>query len=95
MSNIDAKTVMNVAKLARLKIDASEAEKQAKELSSLFNWIEQLSEVDTSHINLDNTGLPPLRLRDDVVSDGGITEEVLANAPQKMLDCFVVPKVVE
>jgi aspartyl-tRNA(Asn)/glutamyl-tRNA(Gln) amidotransferase subunit C len=36
-----------------------------------------------------------LRLREDVVTDGGITEQVLANAPDRAGDFYAVPKVVE
>jgi aspartyl-tRNA(Asn)/glutamyl-tRNA(Gln) amidotransferase subunit C len=37
-------------------------------------------------------GLP---MRDDVVTDGGIAEDVLANAPLTEDGFFVVPKVIE
>jgi aspartyl-tRNA(Asn)/glutamyl-tRNA(Gln) amidotransferase subunit C len=38
----------------------------------------------------------PLRLRDDVVTDGNKVAEVLSNAPKASADgFFVVPKVVE
>ena len=33
--------------------------------------------------------------RDDVVDDGGITEDILANAPERDNGFFVVPRVVE
>jgi aspartyl-tRNA(Asn)/glutamyl-tRNA(Gln) amidotransferase subunit C len=33
--------------------------------------------------------------REDVVSDGGIQEKVLKNAPQSDYGCFVVPKVID
>ena len=36
-----------------------------------------------------------LRLREDVVNDGGQQQKVLANAPEAMEGFFVVPKVVE
>ena len=37
----------------------------------------------------------PLRLRDDVVTDGGDPAKVLGNAPKSADGFFVVPKVVE
>ena len=37
----------------------------------------------------------PLRLRDDVVTDGGDVEAVLSNAPKSADGFYVVPKVVE
>ena len=36
-----------------------------------------------------------LRLREDVVTDGGIRDEVLANAPDARAGFFAVPKVIE
>jgi aspartyl-tRNA(Asn)/glutamyl-tRNA(Gln) amidotransferase subunit C len=36
-----------------------------------------------------------LKQRADVVSDGDIAEDILANAPARDDDFFVVPKVVE
>ena len=40
-------------------------------------------------------GAVALPLRDDVVTDGGIPDKVLANAPDRMGEYFGVPKVVE
>ena len=34
-------------------------------------------------------------LREDVVNDGNVRDDVLANAPEAMEGFFVVPKVVE
>jgi aspartyl-tRNA(Asn)/glutamyl-tRNA(Gln) amidotransferase subunit C len=36
-----------------------------------------------------------LRLRDDVVTEGDIRDQVLANAPQAEHGFFAVPKVIE
>lgn len=36
-----------------------------------------------------------LRLRADVVDDGGVRDKVLANAPQAEHGFFAVPKVIE
>ncbi len=37
----------------------------------------------------------PLRERADEITDGGIRDEILANAPEEMDGYFLVPKVVE
>jgi aspartyl-tRNA(Asn)/glutamyl-tRNA(Gln) amidotransferase subunit C len=50
-----------------------------------------------------STGVEPLsggaqmamRLREDVVTDGGYAEKILANAPDRAGEFFAVPKVVE
>jgi aspartyl-tRNA(Asn)/glutamyl-tRNA(Gln) amidotransferase subunit C len=93
---IDAATVRKVAKLARLAEPEERLEPLARELSAILSWIEQLGEVDTEGVEPMTTsvamGLP---MRDDVVTDGGDPAKVLANAPKRAGDFFVVPKVVE
>lgn len=95
--SLDPATVRRIARLARIRLDDGEAERIGAELSSILGWIEQLNEVDVA-------GVPPMpggshgvtpRLRADRVTDGGITEALLANAPEREGAFFTVPKVVE
>lgn len=94
--SIDSNTVRRVAMLARIKTTDAEAETLAVELGNILKMIEQLNEVDT-------TGIEPMTsviemeapLRDDAVTDGGIPEKILRNAPEQTAGFFVVPKVVE
>jgi aspartyl-tRNA(Asn)/glutamyl-tRNA(Gln) amidotransferase subunit C len=93
---IDAATVRKVARLARIAEPEEKLEPLAKELSGILNWIEQLNEVDTSGVEPMTTAVHAhLPMREDVVTDGGDPERVLANAPKRAGDFFVVPKVVE
>ncbi len=94
--SVDAATVKKIASLARIAITDEEVAKIAPELDNILGWIEQLGEVDTKSVEpmtavIANT----LRLRDDVVTDGGVRDEVLANAPQAEHGFFTVPKVIE
>jgi aspartyl-tRNA(Asn)/glutamyl-tRNA(Gln) amidotransferase subunit C len=94
--SVDTATVKKVASLARIAISDSDAERLAPELNNILGWIEQLGEVDTSSVEPMTAVIPnQLRLRDDVVTDGGIREDVLANAPQAEHGFFTVPKVIE
>ncbi len=94
--SIDAKTVCRVAKLARIRLDDTEVEKAAGQLTRIFDWIEQLQEVDTEGVpEMTGVGEYTLRMRDDVVTDGNIQEDILSNAPKSEFGCFVVPKMVE
>ena len=94
--SLDSATVARIAKLARISLPEDERAPMAAELSSILKWIEQLNAVDT-------TGVAPMtsvvghapHQRDDVVTDGGRREEVLANAPESTDGYFVVPRVVE
>ncbi|HEX3699929.1 MAG TPA: Asp-tRNA(Asn)/Glu-tRNA(Gln) amidotransferase subunit GatC [Phenylobacterium sp.] len=93
---IDAATVRKVARLARIAEPEDRLEPLAKELSGILDWIEQLNEVDTSDVEPMTTAIhTPLPMREDVVTEGGDPERVLANAPKRAGDFFVAPKVIE
>jgi aspartyl-tRNA(Asn)/glutamyl-tRNA(Gln) amidotransferase subunit C len=94
--SIDISTVKKVASLARIAITDEQAATLAPELGNILGWIEQLGEVDTSAVQPMTAVIPNiLRLRDDVVTDGGVREQVLANAPAAEHGFFAVPKVIE
>jgi aspartyl-tRNA(Asn)/glutamyl-tRNA(Gln) amidotransferase subunit C len=93
---IDAATVRKVARLARIAEPEARIEPLARELTGIMNWIEQLAEVDIEGVEpMTSAVSQPAPLRDDVVTEGGDPERVLANAPRRAGDFFVVPKVVE
>jgi len=94
--SVDTATVKKVASLARIAISDADAERLAPELNNILGWIEQLGEVDTSAVEPMTAVIPNrLRLREDVVTEGGQRDAVLANAPQGEHGFFTVPKVVE
>ncbi len=93
---VDDTTVKRIARLARIRISDEEASGLKKELSGILQWVEQLSEVDTADVEPMTRVVPiDLKQRKDVVNDGGISEEITANAPLSEGTFFVVPKVVE
>jgi len=94
--SLDEATVARIASLARIAVPQTELAPLAGELSHILGWIEQLGEVDTDDVAL-MTSVVAMRLawRDDRVTDGGKAEAILANAPARQGDYFVVPKVVE
>ncbi len=93
---VDRATVRRIAMLARIDVPDGDLEKLAGELSNILGWVEQLGEVDTEGVEPMTSVVPmTLRRRDDVVTDGGIADDVLANAPERRDDFFAVPKVVE
>ncbi len=94
--SIDKAVISKIAKLSRIKLKNGEDEKIAGELSGIFDWIEQLQEVDTKNISpMAGVGDYTLRSRADIINDGNIKDDVLANAPTSEFDCYVVPKVVD
>ena len=93
---IDAATVRKVAHLARIKTPEDRLEPLAQQLNGIMAWIDQLNEVDVEGVEpMTSNVAQPLRLREDVVTDGGKIDAVLSNAPKSADGFFVVPKVVE
>ena len=94
--SLDPATVRRIAKLARIRLEDEEVAQLQNELNGILGWIEQLNEVDVEGIEpLTGVAQMTLRMREDVVTDGGIPDRVLANAPERKGDFFSVPKVVE
>ena len=94
--SIDTNTARKVAKLARIRVEEAALPALAGELSGILAFMEQLSEVDVTGVE-PMTSVTPMRLprRADVVTDGGIQDLVLKNAPDAREGFFAVPKVVE
>lgn len=99
MSNnitIDDKLVADLSRLAKLKFDASKAEKMKGDLDKIIGFVDKLSELDTA-------GIEPLIylseevnvLRTDEIKHEVSQENVLKNEPQKDSDYFKVPTVLK
>jgi aspartyl-tRNA(Asn)/glutamyl-tRNA(Gln) amidotransferase subunit C len=94
--SLDTATVRRIASLARIRLEEEEVGRMQAELNGILGWIEQLQAVDTEGVEpMAGGGAVSLRMREDAVTDGGIPEQVLANAPDRMGEYFGVPKVVE
>src|SRR3546814_16322944 len=82
--SVDTATVKRIASLARIAITDAEAERLAPELGNILGWSEQLGEVDTAAVEPMTAVIPNhLRLRDDVITDGGVRDAVLAHRPEE------------
>jgi aspartyl-tRNA(Asn)/glutamyl-tRNA(Gln) amidotransferase subunit C len=93
---VSSEQVRHIAKLARIAMSEEELARLEPELNNILGWIEQLAEVDTDGVEpLTAVIDQKLRLRDDIVNDGNIRDEVLANAPDAQHGFFAVPKVIE
>ena len=89
---IDREQVLHVARLARLRLTAEEAEQVQAELSSILKHVDKLAEIDiegvepTSHVvPLENV------LRDDVPRPSLDREVALEMAPDPYEGAFRVP----
>jgi len=95
--SLDTDTVRRVASLARIRLEQEELVRLQGELNGILGWIEQLQAVDTEGVEpLAGGTQTTLRMREDAVTDGGIRDRILANAPDPEAGAyFGVPKVVE
>ena len=94
--SLDPATVRRIARLARIRLDEAEIPRMQTDLNGILGWIEMLNEVNVDGVvPLAGATQMALRLRPDTVTDGGIADDILANAPDRAENFFAVPKVVE
>ena len=94
--SIDKNKIKHISKLARISLDSKKSDSLAKDLTSIFKFIEQLNELKTDKVEpLSSILDTPLRSREDKVNDGKIREKILKNSPKQNDEFFVVPKVIE
>jgi aspartyl-tRNA(Asn)/glutamyl-tRNA(Gln) amidotransferase subunit C len=93
---VDADTVRRVAHLARIAVAEDEVEHLQRELNAILAFVEQLAEVDVEGVEPMTSVAPmAMKMRKDEVTDGGIADAIMANAPAREDHFFLVPKVVE
>lgn len=88
--------VKRIAHLARVEVSETEAEEYLRQLSNIFELVEQMQAVDT-------TGIAPmahaqdvvLRLRPDIVTEIDRRDDYQSVAPQTEAGLYLVPKVIE
>lgn len=89
---MEIKDIEHLAHLARIDLDASEKESLLSDMKSILGYIDTISEVDTSTVDLT---LPAHRnvMRDDTVvnESGSYTKSIMNNAPDSS-DGFVKVK---
>ena len=92
----DKKSLLKLGKLARISISEDKLNNLSKDLNSILEFVDQLKEIETDQVDPTSNSLnQKLEVRDDKVENKNSTEDVLENAPEKEMDFFVVPKVIE
>ena len=94
--SVDQATVRRIAHLARIKVGENEVPHLQDELNAILSFVEELKSVDVEGIT-PMTSVSPMAMkkREDIVTDGNIVDDIVANAPVSDDHFFVVPKVVE
>ena len=91
---IDDKLVDHIAHLARLSFDGSAKESIKKDMKSITDFIDKLSELDTENVEpLIFMSEEVNVMREDEAKETISHEEALKNAPKKDADYFRIPKV--
>jgi len=94
---ITNETIDKLAKLSSLEIDENKKEQLKNVLAEIVNFVENLNEIDVSHVDAQFTtieGGQPLR-EDIVDSKAEIAEHIMKHAPKVEDNSFVVPQIIE
>ena len=99
-STITQADVLRIAKLARIALTDDEVAAAGAQLGRVFTLIETMQAVDTEGVEPLTTPLAaqapfPLRLRDDVVTDGDRRDDFQKPASSVEDGLYLVPKVIE
>jgi aspartyl-tRNA(Asn)/glutamyl-tRNA(Gln) amidotransferase subunit C len=90
--SVSVEDVKNVAHLARLGVSTSEIDEMCSKLNQILHFVEQLNEVNCSGGCEVVECAFELHERADIAKP--CDQSVMDNAPQKVHNMFVVPKIV-
>ncbi len=96
MSVISLDEVKKIAKLSRLKITESEAEKFSVQLSAILEYASKLNELNTDDVQPASHSIEMKNaLRIDTVKQSLQREKIMQNAPHNENGFYQVPKIIE
>ena len=92
-NTISDETIEYVGILAKLELTGEEREQAKKDMSRMLDYIDRLKELDTSEVEPMSHVFPVQNVfREDKVTNGDDSENILRNAPLQKDGMFVVPK---
>src|SRR5919202_3685739 len=96
MPIIDPEQVRKVANLARLEMAAEEEEQMTAQLSSILEYFQQLSELDTTNVQPTTRSIDVSNVtRADELQPYLDREALLVEAPDQDGDFFKVPQILQ
>jgi aspartyl-tRNA(Asn)/glutamyl-tRNA(Gln) amidotransferase subunit C len=96
MPIIDREQVRKVANLARLEMAAAEEEQMTAQLSSILEYFQQLSELDTTDVPPTTRAIDVSNItRPDELQPYPDREALLREAPEQDGDFFKVPQILQ
>ena len=86
--------VEHIASLARLKLNEEEKSQYSQELSAILDYVEKMQASDTTGVEETSqvTGLTNI-MREDKIIESGLSEELVAGAPESGAGYIKVPKI--
>ncbi|OGD65608.1 hypothetical protein A2215_03270 [Candidatus Berkelbacteria bacterium RIFOXYA2_FULL_43_10] len=95
MSKLSKEDVLHIAKLSKLRLSNAEVEKFRGQLSSVLEYVGELSKVDTKGVDATAqvTGLTNIFDDDKISGERTSYEEIKLNAPEFEENAFKVPGV--
>ena len=85
-----------VARLARLDLSAQEKQRFGRQLDAILQYVEKLSELDTSAVeSFVHVAERSNIFRDDTPGESLSRSDALAGAPETSEGCFKVPRIIE
>ena len=89
---ISDETIEYVGILAKLDLNEEEKEQAKKDIGRMLDYIDKLNEADTTGVEPMSHVFPVQNVfREDVVTNGDDSENILRNAPERKDSMFVVP----
>lgn len=92
-NQITDETIEYVGILAKLELSDEEKQQAKKDMGNMLDYIDQLGELDTTDVEPMSHVFPAENVfREDVVTNGDESLQILQNAPEEKDNMFVVPR---
>ena len=94
---IDDALITKLSKLSSLEIDDTRKENLKTELAEIVEFVENLNEIDVSHVDATFTTVEGgANLREDIsITNTELSEHIIKHAPKSENGYFIVPKIIE
>lgn len=90
---ITDETIEYVGILAQLELSDEEKKAAKKSMTEMLDYVNKLNELDTSDVEPMSHTFPVANvMREDVVTNGDDSENMLKNAPEKTENAYIVPQ---
>ncbi|AJA48954.1 glutamyl-tRNA(Gln) amidotransferase subunit C 1 [Clostridium pasteurianum DSM 525 = ATCC 6013] len=94
--SVSKKDVEYVSELSRLSFSEEEKENLIGDLNSVLGYVEKLNELDTDDVEIIvNPYYIENKFREDEIEPSMELSSLLSNAPDKLEEYVVVPKIIE